>query len=178
MDVFDENICEGNPHKAECYRIFDENESNFHSWFFKEGRENFLERVCFQKMTGCSADILAAAVEKEKAVDQEKDKKEAVPHNQVIVSPADDLKAVSHDTYELIKEHQAATAQHTDTLQDPPPCFVLAIPKTLSTPLMAFGLVLLVVVLGFMAAKCFQKSEEPLLQRPKRRGSHKIIKEL
>lgn len=181
MDVFDEGICRENPQKAECYEIFDENEPAFHAWFFKEGREGFVERLCFKLVKGCSASVLAAAT-REQQEEKEEEKpvvQEERPQNQVIVSPADELKAIPPGVYERIEEHrQAAAAQHTDTFGEGA-CVILSIPKTMVTPLIACALVILILGLAFMAAKSFRTGhEEGRLQRPRRRGSYKIIKEL
>lgn len=84
MDIFDIGICDNNPFKSECFEIYNDHESTFHYWFFKEGRSHFLEKFCFKHIPGCSAEALMEAeiAEKAEAKSSEGSGKKSADQNQ------------------------------------------------------------------------------------------------
>lgn len=181
MDVFEDSLCSDNPHKVECFEIFDDNESNFHKWFFKTDQPNFMEHFCFKELKGCSRALLEEELRKEEAPEQEaslaKESQENKnvkhqPANQVVMNPDSELRAAHPEVFEKLQKHHGGTTAKERCKQ----CAFQSL-KDLIAPL----LVSIMIAIGFAAwyivhenRKMDKEAKEPL-HMPKRRTSIKNL---
>jgi len=174
MDVFDDSLCAGNPHKNECYEIFDDNESFFHEWFFTGGRENFLEQICFGRVKDCTAALLASKQEPEP-----KSKIEQAPlqqKNQVVLNPNEELKTAHPEIFEKM----AAAAAHSTKSCNRNGCYTLEISKAMIVPALAVSLIVALLIAAYVFATRVGLSSKPAddgepIKRVGRRGSYKML---
>lgn len=186
MDVFEDSLCKENPHKGECFEIFDDNESSFHEWFFKADRPDFMEHFCFKELKGCSRELLDEETKKEaeeakKKEQEELDKKKNDPvpaevkeakMNQVVMNPDAELRAAHPEVFENLQKHHKQESNKE-------PCKTCSFqsPKDLIAPLV----VAIMIAIGFAAwyialenrKENLKELREPL--RPKRRTSVKNL---
>jgi hypothetical protein len=181
MDVFEDSLCKDNPHKAECFEVFDDNESNFHEWFFRTDRPDFMEHICFKALKECSRALLDEDRRKEEAlaVEASKPKKSVEtsdvkdqPTNQIVMNPDAELRAAHPEIFENLQKHHGGT-----TAKEPCKQCIFQSPKDLIAPL----LVSIMIAIGFAAwyivlenRKMDKEAKEPL-QRSKRRTSIKDL---
>lgn len=110
--------------------LFDDNEAFFSSWFFQQGRDNFLQKFCFSHVSGCSQERLdeadrKEAEEKAKRELEEKAKKELEAAQEAEAAKMKGQKEgtpneeeVKPATEETVKSETASTL--LDRLQDIP----------------------------------------------------------